>query len=151
MSTKTFAFIAKQWRLRRRLTHRAEHIVSRCSWTLASRAMHFLLCAPGVPQSCTAIPQSCTAILFFFFFFKYLSVYLAVLGLALGMCLCSVAQSCSTLCGPMDYNLPGFSVHGICQARILEWVAISSSREFFWPRNQTYIPCIVSRFFSAEP
>ena len=37
---------------------------------------------------------------------------------------------CSTLCDPMDYSPPGFSVHGIFQARILEWVAISYSREF---------------------
>ena len=36
-------------------------------------------------------------------------------------------QSCPTLCNPMDYSLSGFSVHGILQARILEWVAISSS------------------------
>ena len=36
-----------------------------------------------------------------------------------------VAQSCSTLCDPMDCSLPGFSTHGIFQARVLEWVAIS--------------------------
>ena len=36
-----------------------------------------------------------------------------------------VAQSCPTLCNPMDYILPGSSVHGILQARVLEWVAIS--------------------------
>ena len=42
--------------------------------------------------------------------------------------MCSVAQSCLTLCDPMDYSLPGSSVHGISQARILEWVTISSSR-----------------------
>ena len=39
----------------------------------------------------------------------------------------SVAQSCLTLCNPMDYSLPGSSIHGILQARILEWVAISFS------------------------
>ena len=39
-----------------------------------------------------------------------------------------VAQSCPTLCDPMDWNLLGFSVHGILQARILEWVTISFSR-----------------------
>ena len=39
-----------------------------------------------------------------------------------------VAQSCLTLCDPMDYSLPGSSVHGIFQARVLEWVAISFSR-----------------------
>ena len=42
---------------------------------------------------------------------------------------CSVAQSCLTLCDTMDCSLPGFSLHGISQARILEWVAISFSRE----------------------
>ena len=39
-----------------------------------------------------------------------------------------VAQSCPTLCGPVDYSPTGSSVHGILQARILEWVAISFSR-----------------------
>ena len=40
-----------------------------------------------------------------------------------------VSQLCPTLCNPMDYSLPGFSVHGIFQARVLEWVAISFSRQ----------------------
>ena len=48
---------------------------------------------------------------------------------------CSVTQSCPTLCDPMDCNLPGSSVHGILQTRILEWVAIYFSRRFSWPRN----------------
>ena len=39
-----------------------------------------------------------------------------------------VTQLCPTLCDPMDCNLPGSSVHGIFQARVLEWVAISFSR-----------------------
>ena len=38
-----------------------------------------------------------------------------------------VAQSCLTLSGPMDYSLPGSSIHGIFQARVLEWVAIAFS------------------------
>ena len=41
---------------------------------------------------------------------------------------CSVAQWCQTLCDPMDCSQPGSSVHGIFQARILEWVAMPSSR-----------------------
>ena len=45
-----------------------------------------------------------------------------------------VAQSCPTLCGPMDCSLPGFSVHGILQARILEWVAIP-----FYPKTEQKI------------
>ena len=43
------------------------------------------------------------------------------------VCVCVCAQPCPTLCNPMDCNPPGFSVHGISQARILEWVAISFS------------------------
>ena len=43
-----------------------------------------------------------------------------------------VTQSCLTLCDPMDCSLPGPSVHGIFQARVLEWVAISfSNKEHF--------------------
>ena len=49
------------------------------------------------------------------------------------------AQSCLTLCDPVDCKLPGFSVHGIVQARILEWVAISSSRGSSHARDQTLI------------
>ena len=46
-------------------------------------------------------------------------------------------QLCPTLCNPVDHIPPGFSVHGIFQKRILEWVAISSSRLSSWPRDQT--------------
>ena len=53
------------------------------------------------------------------------------------MGLCLVAHSCPTLCNPMDYSPPGSSGHGIFQTRILEWVAISSSRGSSWPRDQT--------------
>ena len=45
------------------------------------------------------------------------------------------ALSCPTLCDPMDCNLPGSSVHRICQARLLEWVAVSYSRGPSWPRD----------------
>ena len=50
-----------------------------------------------------------------------------------------VAQSCPTLCDPMDCSLPGSSIHGIFQARILEWVAISFSRRSFQPRDWTQV------------
>ena len=48
-------------------------------------------------------------------------------------------QSCLTLCNPLDSSSPGSSVHGILQARILESVAMLSSRESSWPRDQTYV------------
>ena len=55
------------------------------------------------------------------------------------MCACSVAQSCLTVCDPIDCSPSGSSVHGIFQARILDWVAISSSRGSSWPRDQTWV------------
>ena len=59
-----------------------------------------------------------------------------------------VAQLCPTLCDPMDCSLPGSSVHGIFQARILEWVAISFSRGSSRPRDRTRVFCIVGRHFT---
>ena len=56
--------------------------------------------------------------------------------------LCSVAQSSLTLCNPLDYSLPGSFVHGLFQAGILEWVAISSSSGSSRPRDQTCVSCI---------
>ena len=62
------------------------------------------------------------------------------------LCVCAQSlQLCLTLCDPMDYSLPGSSVHGILQARILEWVVNSSSRGFSRPRDWasiSYISCI---------
>ena len=59
-----------------------------------------------------------------------------------------VAQSCPTLCDPVDCSLPGFSIHGIFQARILEWVTISFSRGSSRPRDQTRVSCIGGRHFN---
>ena len=59
-----------------------------------------------------------------------------------------VAQSCLTLCDPMDYSLPSFSVHGILQARILEWVAIPFSRGSSRARNHAWVFYIAGRFFT---
>ena len=53
-----------------------------------------------------------------------------------------VTQPCLTLCNPMDCSPPGSSVHGIFQARLLEWVTISSSRVSSQPRDQTWVSCI---------
>ena len=59
-----------------------------------------------------------------------------------------VAHSCPTLCNPMGYSLTGFAVHGIFQARVLEWVAISFSRGSSRPRDQTQVSCITGRHFT---
>ena len=67
---------------------------------------------------------------------------------------CSLLQSCLTLYDSMDHSLPGASVHGILQVRILKWVAMPSShgawQGIFLPRGETHdscIPCIAGRFF----
>ena len=52
------------------------------------------------------------------------------------------AQSCPTLCDPTDCSPPGSSVHGVSQARILEWVAMPSSRESSQPRDRTCVSCM---------
>ena len=52
-----------------------------------------------------------------------------------------------TLCDPMDCSLSGFSVHGIFQARVLEWIAISFSRGSSRPRNRTWVSHITGRRF----
>ena len=51
----------------------------------------------------------------------------------------------------MEYSLPGSSAHGISQARILEWVVISSSRRSFRPKDRTCFSCMAGGFFTAEP
>ena len=61
-------------------------------------------------------------------------------------CCCGIAaQSCLLLCDLTDCSPPGLCVHGISQARILEWVAISCSRGSSWPTDRTYISCIGRR------
>ena len=61
--------------------------------------------------------------------------------------LSSVAQSCPTVCDPMECRPPGSSIQGIFQARILERVAMPSSRGSFWPRDWTLVSCIAGGFF----
>ena len=62
-----------------------------------------------------------------------------------------VTQSCPTLCDPMDCSLTGSSVPGVLQARILDWVAMPFSTGSSWPRHQTRVSWIASRFFTMEP
>ena len=62
-----------------------------------------------------------------------------------------VAQLCPTLCDSMNCSLPGSSVHGIFQAIVLEWIAISFSRGSSRPRDRTRVSRIVDRHFTALP
>ena len=66
------------------------------------------------------------------------------------VCVCVlVTQSCPSLCNPMDSSPPASSIHGILQARIQEWVAISFSRGSSQPRDQTWVSYIAGRLFSV--
>ena len=67
------------------------------------------------------------------------------------ICCYLVAQSCPTLCDSMDCGPRGSSVYGISQARVLEWVAISSSRGSSGARDQTHISCLTGGFLTTEP
>ena len=67
------------------------------------------------------------------------------------VCVCLAAQLCLTFCDPMDCSLLGSSVHGLLQARILEWVAIFSSKRVSQPRDRTHGSCTDRRFFTTVP
>ena len=63
--------------------------------------------------------------------------------------MCVHALLCPNLCDPMDCSPPVSSVHGILQARMLEWVVISFSRGSSQPRDWTHVSCIAGKFFTA--
>ena len=85
--------------------------------------------------------SSCRWYVWFYKWYKWIHL--------ISVCVCVlVAQSCLTLCDPMDCSPPGFSVRGILHERILEWIAIPFARESSQPRDQTPASCIAGRFFT---
>ena len=74
--------------------------------------------------------------LFFFFWWEH-KLYSLVCRHA------KLLQSCLSLCDSMDHSLPGSSVYGILQARILEWVAMPSSSGPSWPRDESCVLCLL--------
>ena len=64
------------------------------------------------------------------------------------ICLVSCSVMSDSFVTPVDCSLPGYSVLGVLQARILEWIAISSSRGSFPPRDSTRVSCRTGRFFT---
>ena len=98
---------------------------------------------------------------FWFTFLAYKPCHLMLVGLhdcchipswgVMFLSFCLIAQSCPTLCSLMDGSLPGSSVHGILQARILQWVPIPFSRGSSLPRDWIQVSCIAGKFFTTEP
>ena len=79
---------------------------------------------------------------------SYVCVYINIICVCVCVCVCVCAhakllQSCLTLCDPIDSSLPGCSVQGILQARILEWAAISFFTGSSRPRDQTRVSCLL--------
>ena len=97
-------------------------------------------------------PIVCFSIYHIFFFTVFIAPHENVIKVHwLCIVLCSAAQSCLTLCDPVDCSPPGSSVQGVLPARILEWVAMTSSRGPSQPRDWTCITCVsctVVRFFT---
>ena len=84
----------------------------------------------------------------YIYIYWYICIYIYIYTYAV---LCLVALLCPTLCDPLDCSPPGSSVHGILQARILEWIAMPSSRGFSQPRDLTCVSCIAGGFFTSWP
>ena len=129
--------------------------------TLFSRASALPSCVPPAEQhgeECASPESDGPRLRYFknsFWFPPSSSLFLLSLLDIPGACVRAQSfQSCPTLSDPVDYSPPGSSVHGILQARILEWTAMPSSRGSSQPRNQTHIfcvSCIAGGFFIAEP
>ena len=75
-------------------------------------------------------------------------LFLSSASLSFTVVCVKVAQSCLTLCDPMNCSAPGSSVHGILQARTLEWVAVPFSRGSSRPRDRTQVSHITGGFFT---
>ena len=71
-----------------------------------------------------------------------------VVSVSAVLCCAKTLRSCPTLYNPVDFSPSGYSVHGILHSRILEWVAILSSRGSSQSRDQTRVSCIAGRFFT---
>ena len=94
----------------------------------------------GVPYTTHTYTQTHTYVR------TYIYTYICVC-----VCACLVAKSSSTLVNPMDHSSPGSSLHEISQARKLEWISISFSRDLPNPRFESESPSLAGRFFTAEP
>ena len=77
--------------------------------------------------------------------------FVVVLFLGVNESESEVTQSCPTLCNPMDCSLPGCSIRGIFQARVLEWAAISFSRGSSQPRDRPRYPALPTDALPSEP
>ena len=120
---------------------------------IAGSLLHSLLAAPRKPcfEDCwVCVCRTCHSWTLYdiFLMSKVIkAIFICLVGV---QCSVLAAQSCPTLCDPMDCSPPGSSVHGIFQARLLEWVAISFSRGSSWPRDGTWGSCTAGATREAQ-
>ena len=113
-----------------------------CPWDSPAKNTGYMSSSRGSsqPRDWTCVSYFCIAGWFF--------TISATWEVPLNECEVKVTKSCPTLCDPMDCSLPGSSIHGIFQARILEWIAVYSSRGSSQFRNWTQLSCIASWYFT---
>ena len=115
-------------------------------------AIKYLNCTESAKEITSALLQLPSLLWFLSLKYFYLhgnKFFKVKLVFCVCVCVCEVAQLCLTLCDPMVYSLPGSSVHGILQARVLDWVAISFSRGSSRPMDQAQVSCLASRRFTV--
>ena len=113
--------------------------IYRCTTKMGNLVLGVTACAivsPYLQGICSKNPSGC-------FKLKIVWLYIYIYEWV-----SEVAQSFPTLCDPMDCSLPGSFLHGILQARVLEWVAISVCRGSSWPRDPTWVSHIPGRRFN---
>ena len=109
---------------------------------IISLSLSFSLLTPFLQTLDTSLIQSQYLLLSLFGKKLFLTTHSLFTSLSVAR-ICSLASLCLTLCDPLDCSLPGSSVYGSFQARILEWVAISSSKGSSQPEDRTCITCHV--------
>ena len=109
----------------------------RTTWTQRKQGVCLTTTSPCSPPPSTGTAMDSS-----------LSDFISIISL---ICCCLVAKSYLTLLQPMDYIPPVSSVHGISQASLQQWVAISFSRGSSWPMDQTRVSCTAGGFFTAKP
>ena len=110
-------------------------------WSLSPQNLKLHGCKAQIPQVMTGCNTK----------WSHSHFHPLVLGLTYFTYCCLVAKSCLTLCDLMDCSQPGSSVHGISQARILEWAAISFSRDFPNLGIEPMSPALAGGLFTTEP
>ena len=112
-------------------------------WNILASLLCFIYCFHDLAHSWPRVLHRCIAL------FSQSVPNRSTWGRAVKESESEVAQSCPNICGPHGHSLAGSSIHGIFQAKVLDWVAISFSRGSSWPKNQTRVSHTAGRCFTC--